>query len=243
MRTLPIRDISRDPAFQVRERLDPATVERYARVLSNGLNMPPVSVALVRGVPVLVDGWHRITAHERCGIREVPAVVVATDANPSEVLWIAAEANLKHGLRLKPKEVRVAFRAFIRARKHIIPKGRGGREALRLMPYREIAQALGGTVSHGTVFNWMRQDFPKIAARYGAQDTPWDASGAAGRLTTDDPEEAHLRAAMAAVDSIRAATRGVKDAERRGEVIGAVEAMLAEMRSGGEWRLPEPLEF
>ena len=43
--------------------LDPDTVNKYKRILRNeGIALPPVRVAKLNGVLILIDGWHRIEA-------------------------------------------------------------------------------------------------------------------------------------------------------------------------------------
>jgi hypothetical protein len=142
--------------------MDDGVVARYANVIASGRLMPPIKVALVNGAPVVVDGWHRIAAHEWRGEKQITAhVVIATER---EAQWLAAAANLSHGLPLKPREVRTAFRAFIKARQHI-------RQTGRLLSYRDIAEAMGGLVVHTTLRNWMKADFPRIAQKMAEGDT------------------------------------------------------------------------
>ena len=113
-----ISRLVRDPSYQVRQRVDEATVARYANILAEGVAMPPIRVASVNGVLVLVDGWHRVAAHDRRGLREIEAEVIKATA--SEAQWMAAAANLSHGLPLRRAEIRTAFQALIRARQHIL---------------------------------------------------------------------------------------------------------------------------
>src|SRR5690606_14857996 len=130
-----IAALRRDPELQVRRRVDPATVQKYATVLTSGNEMPPISVGVVDGVPLVLDGWHRLAAREQIGLHDVEATVQRCSRR--EAFWLAAQANLRHGLPLKPSEQRAVFRAFIRARKHRKPNG-------GLMSYREITRELGG---------------------------------------------------------------------------------------------------
>lgn len=182
-------------------------------------------------MPVLVDGWHRVAAHQAIGSAAVEAMV--RDATEREARWLAAEANLAHGLPLKPREVREAFRAFIKARRHRLP-AKPGAEPGRLS-YRQIATALGGHVTHQTVHNWMQKDFPDTAREYAGEVTPpAEAPG------PDDPEEGFARAALDAIERAVAAARGVRDPGRRGALIEAAEGALREMRKAAAW---DPSEF
>jgi hypothetical protein len=230
----PIADLHRERRFQIRGRVEPATVDRYANALRAEVELPPVRVAMVAGVPVLVDGWHRVAAHQIIGATHVLAFI--TEASTQEAQWLAAEANLTHGLPLKKAEIRTAFRAFITARRHRIP-ARAGQGPGRLS-YRDIAKALGGHVSHPAVYNWMRKDFPNIAKEYGgeAMDTTAEAPG------PEDPEEGFARAAQEAIAQALSAARGVRDPGRRGELIAAAEGALRELREARAW-VPPSHEF
>ena len=236
----PIADLHRDSRFQIRHAINRAVVDRYANALRAGVAFPPVRLAMVAGVPVLVDGWHRVAAHQAIGASHVEAVI--TDASEREALWLAAEANLAHGLPLKAREVRDAFRAFIKARRHRVPPRAGqGSEAARAAPgrlsYRDIAKALGGLVTHQTVSNWMHKDFPDIAREYGGEEgARADAPG------PEDPEEGFARAAHDAIAQALSAARGVRDPGRRGELVAAAEAALRVLREGRAW-VPPSHEF
>jgi hypothetical protein len=91
--TVRIADLLRDHRFQVRQGLDRGTVVRYSASLAAGVEFPPVTVALVDGVPVLVDGWHRIEALLAIDRHMVEAVIVkpplarlaSTEANNSSI--------------------------------------------------------------------------------------------------------------------------------------------------------------
>lgn len=151
-----LAQLCRAPEFQVRKRLDQNTVNRYASAIKAGQQLPPLKVALVDGVPCLVDGYHRAAALEALGYLVAEATI--TTATKDEARWMAASANLTHGLPLKSSEVRAAFRVYIQTKQH--RKGRG-----RLKSYREIAQELGR--SHNTIRNWMAEDFRKLFKEYG----------------------------------------------------------------------------
>ncbi|WP_374437301.1 ParB/RepB/Spo0J family partition protein [Tabrizicola sp.] len=225
----PIADLHRDPRFQIRTRMEPATVDRYANALRADVELPPVRVAMVGGVPVLVDGWHRVAAHQITGASHVLAFV--TEATAQEARWLAAEANLTHGLPLKKGELRSAFRAFITARRHRVP-ARAGQGPGRLS-YRDIAKALGGHVTHQTASNWMHKDFPDIAKEYGGEATPMAEAPA-----PEDPEEGFARTAQEAIAQALSAARGVRDPGRRGALVAAAEAALRELREDRAWVPP-----
>lgn len=156
--TVVIAQLCRAPEFQIRDKLCQATVKRYAAAIKAGQQLPPLSVALVDGVPCLVDGYHRAAALELLG--QATAEATITTATKPDAEWMAAKANKQHGLPLKAKEQRKVFRTFIRTGQY--RKGRG-----KLMSYREIAQEIGR--SHVTIRNWMAQDFKKLFREYGQE--------------------------------------------------------------------------
>lgn len=156
--TVVIAQLCRSSEFQVRSKLCQATVNRYAAAIKAGQQLPPLSVALVDGVPCLVDGYHRAAALELLGNTSAEAVVIS--ATKLDAQWMAAKANMQHGLPLKSKELRQAFRVYIRTGQH--RKGRG-----KLKSYREIGQEIGR--SHVTIRNWMAQDFKKLFREYGQE--------------------------------------------------------------------------
>jgi len=106
----------RNPNLQVRRKLDQATINRYVEVLKAGNEMPPIKVAIINEAPVLIDGWHRVAAMEQLGLRDAEAIV--QQATEKEAFWLAAKANLEHGLPLKKSELREVFRAYVKARQH-----------------------------------------------------------------------------------------------------------------------------
>lgn len=225
LRTLLIRELVRDPAYQVRQGLDGATIARYANVLAEGGTMPPIGVAAVNGALVVIDGWHRLAAHERRGIGQIEAEI--TRATASEARWMAAAANLRHGLPLRKAELRTAFRAMVHARRHIPAPG-------KLHSYRDLAALLGGLVRHTTISNWMAADFPKIARQMAGED-PIKGTREAVR----DDEAGFYNTAQAALATAAANASGVRDPARRGQLIEDAERLLRELREGGRWEAPD----
>jgi hypothetical protein len=221
---LPIKQIARDAKFQVRNKLNEGTVKRYENNYRSGREMPPVKVALVKNVPILVDGWHRLRALENLGKAHVEAEV--QKATRREALWMAASANLDHGLPLKQRELRAVFRAYIRADRHVLPTG-------NLKSYREIAADLGKP--HGTIYNWMKKDFPRVAAQLSGD------GGGIGGLPEEplDAASSHVAAARTAMAKLTAAFSGTSDAADRGMIIDELETALSQMRGSGNWNAPD----
>jgi hypothetical protein len=217
--TLRIAGIIIDEAYQVRMKTDAGTVLRYFDSYRNEVQLPPVEVAQVSEARILVDGFHRVAALKRLGRHEVDAVVKPADT-VEEARWMAAKANLSHGLALKAKEHREVFRAYVHARKHLDDKG-------GLKSYRDIARDLGGVRAYTTIRGWMQKDFRHIARRMGG-DARFIGTGGLqgnGRYFT--------QAAGDHLDNFLAACRGVKDPHVRGEYITRMEDALDEMRRMG----------
>jgi hypothetical protein len=187
-----IARLVRDKAYQIRRKLDYATIKKYADVYKSGKAMPPVTVALVNGMLVLVDGWHRVAALERIGRTEVEANI--TPNTEGEALWLAAQANLEHGLTLKSYEIRLVFKAYMKAKKNITGKH-------RLKTYREIAEDIGKP--HTTIRLWMIKDFPRIARKMGSTDE-YGGRGEPQRVDASDYSEPAIQGLNRIIGSFKA---------------------------------------
>lgn len=175
--------------FQVRTKLSANTVNRYASAIKAGADMPPLQAALVDGVHILVDGFHRAAAYEALGYDEVDVSVI--EATWDNALWMAAEANTRHGLPLTGKEHREVFRVYIRTGQHL--KGK------RRKSYREIQDDL--KKPHTTLRNWMEKDFPGLFRAMGGDNRSADG-GLPDRPT---PPPADALGSLKALEDIRQA--------------------------------------
>ncbi|MFP6862575.1 ParB N-terminal domain-containing protein [Pseudomonas sp.] len=178
---------SRD--FQIRTRLCTSTVNRYASAIKAGADMPPLQVALVDGVHILVDGFHRAAAYEALGYAEVDASVI--EATRDNALWMAAEANTRHGLPLTGKEHREVFRTYIRTGQHL--KGK------RRKSYREMQADL--QKQHTTLRNWTEKDFPGLFRVMGGDNR----SAEGGLPDQPAPPPADARGPLKALEGVRQA--------------------------------------
>jgi len=95
--TVRIEELAEDTRFQSRTRTDRATVEEYKELMSEGVDMPPITVALVDDSLFIVDGWHRVQAAKELDWSSIPADVSTMTEN--EAIWKSAGANQSHGLR------------------------------------------------------------------------------------------------------------------------------------------------
>lgn len=149
---VPLADIVKRPGWQVRKGISAGTVGRYAAIFKAGGDMDPVALAQVGGVLILLDGAHRMEAQRALGRDTVEATVVQMTEAQAE--WAAARANLEHGQPLKKAELREVFRHYIATKQHVVGRG-------RVKSLRDIARDIQG-LTHGTVRNWMRADFPDL---------------------------------------------------------------------------------
>lgn len=220
--SISILALSRDPAFQVRKKLDQPTIRRYVGVYTSGKEMPPVRVAKVKGVPVLVDGWHRVAALESMNIGEVTAVV--STMTRSEALWVAADANMGHGKPLTKAEVREVYQRYMKTNQHKKADG-------SLKSYRDIAADLGQ--GHTTIRNWEWKHFPATAKARGVVDTHPEH---VPKDIVKDPVE--LREAEEAMAALTAAFTSSSDSEVRGNIVEMVEGLLSALKEAGNWDKP-----
>jgi uncharacterized ParB-like nuclease family protein len=229
--SIELATITKAPEFQVRKKTDTSTVNRYAEVIKAGGELPPVRLAKVKlsenSDPLLVpvDGFHRIAAHEKLGLACIEATIA--DMDPVLAQWKAAEANMSHGLPLSSKEVREAFRRFIRAKQHVLGKPVHGKP--RVMSYREIGARIGKPQT--SIRNWMAKDFPKLFAQMGGHEFTGDKAKAGEEADAALDKADPLRLLEAALEAYRTTT----DAQRRGEAIYLAERVVKQMRDAGGW--------
>ncbi|WP_394561819.1 ParB/RepB/Spo0J family partition protein [Aquipseudomonas alcaligenes] len=184
-----LAQLVRSEEFQVRSRLCTKTVNRYASAIKAGADMPPLQVALVDGVHILVDGFHRAAAYEALGYDEVDVSVI--EATRDNALWMAAEANTRHGLPLTGKEHREVFRVYIRTGQHL--KGK------RRKSYREMQDDL--KKPHTTLRNWTEQDFPGLFRAMGGDNRSADG----GLPDRPAPPPAGAQGPLKALEDVRQA--------------------------------------
>jgi hypothetical protein len=223
--------------LQIRYRFSEPTAERYRKAMDAGTVFPPLLVAAVgqsEGL-LLIDGFHRLDAMRRMfsppSDIEVEIVGVRT---MEDARWLAAKANLKHGLPLKPKELREVFRAYVRANQYLDARTR------RLQSYREMATILG--CGRSTLHRWMEKDFPRVFRQmggFGGENT----KGGLHDRRMEPLEQAMarqladaLKEATSAIPAMNAAARNhIRSAAHR--IVEAVDA--ADLLEGGAGCLGE----
>ena len=215
-----ISQIVRDPSFQVRNSIKPSNVKRYADLLKSGVKLSTITLARCDGMLLLVDGWHRLAAMEQIGKSYTDATVI--ECNRHQAQWMAAKANLTHGVQLKPNEYRNVFNAYVTAQQHL--KGRAG-----LKSYREIGVEIGR--AYTTIRNWMLLDFPEIAAKMSGGDLVGEGGLRPIRVPSADPARQYLT-------QLNNLFQSSLDPAFRGEIVGAMREALKDMEKSGGWHEP-----
>ena len=94
-----IASITREPTLQQRVRLDPATVQEYCEILSQGEKLDPVQLVLDnRGNHWLWDGFHTVEAHVKNQLTFIEARI--TLGTYDDAFKLSLSANAKRGLKL-----------------------------------------------------------------------------------------------------------------------------------------------
>ncbi|GJD36949.1 hypothetical protein [Methylobacterium aerolatum] len=219
LRTVSLDAVAMDAFFQIREKLNPRTVESYQHLYRAGTEMPPVEVALVDGIMILVDGWHRATALKALGREMIEATV--TKMTRQEARWKAADANSRHGLQLKPAEKRQRFRVYVETGQQ------QARQRGKVKSYREMERDLG--MPFTTIRSWMQKDFPKVAAQIGGGQPE----------KVEKPQEPErtpaVERSVAAIADLAAAFQSTSVPADRGEIIALIEDALQRLKGSGNW--------
>ena len=181
--TLPMRRIELRDDIQPRSRTSPDAIGRYAALIKNAqatktkCPLPPIWVWREPGSDkhIVIDGYHRYRAHEQERVRKIEARVIPC-ADMAEARWLATQANLTHGVPMRRKDHREMFRRYIEARKHRDSEG-------KFKGYRATQSELGGIASLGTIWKWIREDFPKLATEAGQPECDAEDEQSLGQET------------------------------------------------------------
>ncbi|MGJ0510456.1 MAG: ParB/RepB/Spo0J family partition protein [Methylocystis sp.] len=242
--TVEIATITQSPEYQVRQKTDQATVNRYAETIKAGVVMPPVRLARVKvdnangrspskPMLVLIDGFHRLAAYQKLGLVEIQATV--EDLEPELARWKAAEANMSHGLQATKIELKEAFRRFVEAKQNVLGKDRQGKT--RYMSYRDMGTKLA--INYGTLRNWMKTEFPKIYSAMGdkVEDVDWSAKAKpVANAGVDEVSEGKDEAdPVAMLEAAFKAYQATTDTQVRGQAVYLVKQIAEQMEKAGGW--------
>lgn len=111
-----LADIDPVPAFAVRAKSDPDTVERYREAYLANEPLPPVKVFRCGSWNLLADGGHRLEGRKAAGFAKIDADVIICDTRDEcdRLAWeFAFQANISHGLARSKEDRRVAIATCI----------------------------------------------------------------------------------------------------------------------------------
>lgn len=102
-KVIDLTEIELAAAMQARTAIRTATVQEYAEAMRQGFDFPPIEVMPVEGHETkhrycVIDGWHRVQAARDTGAKGIYAIVHPRGTE-ADAMWLAAAANISHGLR------------------------------------------------------------------------------------------------------------------------------------------------
>jgi hypothetical protein len=156
-RSLALSDLRVDPALACRRALDPRRIRLMTEAHRSGAKLEPLVVAILDDTITLVDGHHRYHALLAAGEGRTAAFLLTDVHSRQEARWLAFWLHWKAAKPLSQRERREGFKAYVAADKHLAT--RFG----RVKQYRTMAAELG--LAHTTLWRWVKEDFPSIAAR------------------------------------------------------------------------------
>ena len=219
-----IADLVQHRAFQVRRKLDIQRVRTYAAgfKVDGDIAREPILVGRIRspdrpqrgrppkylegvkvGALVLLAGYHRVQACTDIGKDTILARIVDTTAKQAQ--WLAAESNLSHGLPLKPREVREAFYAYLRAGQHRDVRG-------NVKSLRDMGRKFGK--HHETIRDWLNVPEFRHIHRLFLDDAPSTPPPKEETLPEDDPTEATMTTIDEALRIARNLSPGLTQPQR-----------------------------
>lgn len=109
---LPLTSPTLADRTQPREELDYSVVDEYAELMNAGVEFPPIVVVKSGATHHLSDGWHRVEAAKKAGLKSLPANI--TKGTLDDAILYACGANTDHGLRRTPADKRRAVTVLLR---------------------------------------------------------------------------------------------------------------------------------
>lgn len=97
IKTIKTADVKWREDLYPRIKTDAALVQRYADNLEM---LPPIEV---NQHDILIDGWHRWTAHRKANLEDISVIVTET-AKELDIFALAIERNATHGLQLSEQD-------------------------------------------------------------------------------------------------------------------------------------------
>jgi hypothetical protein len=114
IQTLFIKDLTSDPTYQARSRMNPSVVKDYEDNLIAGVSFPPITVVRTTNEYIVIDGFHRLNAHRNQGRDRIESAII--DCDRGTALKLAIASNQTHGLQRstedKARAVKMALDDF-----------------------------------------------------------------------------------------------------------------------------------
>lgn len=201
IKRVPLAKITQDKELQPRQALTQEAVQEYAEAMTDGGTLPPCLVVFDGKTHWLCDGFHRVNAAKSIGAKDIECEV--RRGTRHDAMWLAAAANLKHGVRRTNSDKRRAVAMALAVR----PES----------SLREIADHCA--VTHEMV----RTVKSQLEAVHEVEQTASDAvtEAIADEVVTEsDKVEQSMIAAEAAID---AAIDALDDAARKVEALCATD--------------------
>lgn len=222
-----------DIMFQCRDEMPYWRINNYRNIYNNNQDMGDLLVGRRGKGFVLLDGFHRLAALRLIG--ETWVNVEVTTEPEKDWKWLAAKANMGHGAGLRSKEIRKAFRIFMKTKQNVT------NEFGRLMTYREIAEQFP-TKTFKTIYNWMQEDFPEVAKLMSDKEL----SLKQGKDVEED-EGVHIdrkiiKQIYEHLDIARALTLTIQTNEAREKLSKFLKATLKELDESETWMLGDEEE-
>lgn len=139
-----------------REKIDPTHIREMAESLALGITLPPILVD--RESKRVIDGFHRIRAHQKVYDLDVEVpVILKTYNNDMEMFLEAMRLNASHGRKLSPYDkARCLARAeelklepeIVASALHMAPQRLGEIKATRFAQYKAEPIVLKRTAAH-----------------------------------------------------------------------------------------------
>lgn len=152
---VPISDITRDETLQPRDGLKDAHVRAIQAAIDGDVELPAVILYQLGDTLALVDGWHRLAAHQRAGKEKLRADIYEGDRD--DALAHAGAANVGDKLGLTTSERKSVLLSLLKSPKY------SRRSA------RELGKMVG--VSHSTVTKYKRELEAGEGGQIGQPDT------------------------------------------------------------------------
>ncbi len=111
VQTIALDKIRLDGGTQPRAKLDDILISEYTEAMQNGAIFPPVAIFYDSQDYWLADGFHRLNAAQKAGLREIAAEVYS--GTQLDAQWHSYSVNQSHGLRRSNEDKQRAVRAAL----------------------------------------------------------------------------------------------------------------------------------